>query len=56
MKLDEIIGRASRENKPSIRVLEKLNMNFLKFDNGEGIENSVYYKLNKTQYNTVNRN
>ena len=56
LKLDEIIGRASRENKPSIRVLEKLNMNFLKFDNGEGIENFVYYKLNKTQYNTVNRN
>lgn len=51
LKIDEIIGRASIENKASVRVLEKLKMNFWKNDSCKGIENSVYYKINKTQYN-----
>jgi RimJ/RimL family protein N-acetyltransferase len=53
LKIIEIIGRASVENKASVRVLEKLKMNFWKNGNCEGIENSVYYKMNKTQYNTL---
>ena len=53
LKIDEIIGRASIENKASVRVLEKLKMNFWKNDSCKGIENSVYYKINKTQYNKV---
>ncbi|WP_417799884.1 GNAT family N-acetyltransferase [Tenacibaculum sp.] len=51
LKIDEIIGRASIDNKASVRVLEKLKMNFWKNDSCKGIENSVYYKINKTQYN-----
>jgi len=51
LKINEIIGRASLENKGSVRVLEKLKMNFWKNDICKGIENSVYYKINKTQYN-----
>lgn len=53
LDIKEIIGRASLDNKASIKVLEKLHMNFWKNDNCKGIENSVYYKLNKAQYNTV---
>lgn len=51
LNINEIIGRTSRENKLSIRVLEKLNMDFWKFDDCEGIENSVYYRLYKRQFN-----
>ena len=51
LKINEIIGRASIDNKASVKVLEKLRMNFWKNDNCKGIENSVYYKINKTQYN-----
>jgi RimJ/RimL family protein N-acetyltransferase len=43
--LSEIIGRASKENIASIRVLEKLGMEFWKRDTCEGIPNSVYYKI-----------
>lgn len=50
LNLDEIIGRASSDNKASIRVLEKLNMQFWKRDVCKGIENSVYYRINKSQY------
>ena len=53
LNINEIIGRASIDNKASVRVLEKLKMNFWKNDSCKGIENSVYYKINKTQYNTV---
>jgi RimJ/RimL family protein N-acetyltransferase len=51
LSIDEIIGRVSSENKPSIRVLEKLNMKFWKYDNCEGIESAMYYRINKVQYN-----
>ncbi len=50
LKIDEVIGRASRDNLASVKVLEKLNMKFWKFDDCKGIANSVYYKLNKEQY------
>jgi ribosomal-protein-alanine N-acetyltransferase len=45
LKLKEIIGRASKNNISSIRVLEKLNMNFWKEDSFEGVEESVYYRI-----------
>ncbi|MCT4666037.1 MAG: GNAT family N-acetyltransferase [Flavobacteriales bacterium] len=51
LKINEVIGRASIDNKASIVVLEKLKMKFWKNDSCEGIENSVYYRINKTQYN-----
>ena len=53
LKIEEIIGRASLDNIASIRVLEKTGMSFWKKDSCKGIENSVYYKMNKTQYNKV---
>lgn len=51
LKIEEIIGRVATDNKTSIGVLEKLGMSFWKNDNCNGIENAVYYKMNKTQYN-----
>ncbi|MGD9899487.1 MAG: GNAT family N-acetyltransferase [Calditrichaceae bacterium] len=50
LKLNEIIGRASTDNKPSIRVLEKLKMSFWKLDKCDGIENSSYFRISKAQY------
>ena len=46
LKLEEIIGRASQDNPASIRVLEKIGMEFWKIAPCEGIDNSVYYKIN----------
>ncbi len=48
--LTEIIGRAVPQNVASIRVLEKLNMKFWKHDVCEGIENTVYYRINKSDF------
>ncbi|MGD9487379.1 MAG: GNAT family N-acetyltransferase [Calditrichaceae bacterium] len=55
LNLDEIIGRASTDNKPSIKVLEKLKMSFWKLDTCEGIENSAYYRISRTQYDRWNK-
>jgi len=49
--MEEIIGRSAMENVASVKVLKKLNMKFLKIDNCEGIENSVYYSIHKEQFN-----
>lgn len=43
--ISEIVGRTAQENRASIRVLEKVGMNFWKIDECEGIENSRYYKI-----------
>lgn len=51
--INEIIGRAALENKASIKVLQKLHMKFWKNDACNGIENAVYYRINKVQYNSV---
>ncbi len=48
--LEQIIGRAARENKASLRVLEKLGMEFWKKDSCMGIANSLYYKIDKQQF------
>lgn len=45
--VDEIIGRTSEENKASIRILEKIGLKYWKHDSCEGIENSIYYKIQK---------
>ena len=50
LKINEIIGRASIENRSSIKVLEKINMSFYKKANFEGIKNAVYYKITKEEY------
>lgn len=46
--LDTIIGRVAPENKASIRVLEKIGMTFWKKSDCQGIENALYYKINKS--------
>ncbi len=51
LNMNEIIGRVALDNKASINVLEKLSMTFWKYDQCKGIQNSVYYKLNKAQFN-----
>ncbi len=53
LKIDEIIGRVSKDNKPSIRVLEKLKMQFWKNDYCNGIKNAMYFRINKNKYNTT---
>ncbi len=44
MGLREIVGRAARENKASIRVLEKIGMKYWKDDECDGIADAVYYR------------
>ena len=51
LNIIEIISGVSDDNKASIKVLEKLGMNFWKAESCMGIENAVYYRMNKTQYN-----
>ncbi len=53
--LTEIIGRSAIENSASIIILKKLNMTFWKVDTCEGIENSVYYRINNKQFNDKRR-
>ena len=48
--LTEIIGRAVPQNVASIRVLEKLNMMFWKHDVCEEIEDTVYYRISKSEF------
>ena len=50
LNIKEIIGRSDMRNLASIRVLEKLGMHFWKKDKCPGIENTVYYRITKAQY------
>jgi RimJ/RimL family protein N-acetyltransferase len=50
LDLKEIIGRVARQNKASIKVLEKLSMDYWKNDSCKGIEDSLYYRITKEQY------
>lgn len=50
LNLDEIIARVIAENIASVRVLEKLNMQFFKHDTCHGFENSRYYRISKKQF------
>ncbi|WP_297693033.1 GNAT family N-acetyltransferase [uncultured Eudoraea sp.] len=56
LNIKEIIGRVAMKNTGSIKVLEKLSMEYWKNDSCKGIENSLYYKISKEQYlkNTQN--
>lgn len=47
LNINEIIGRTSKNNISSIKVLEKINMLFWKHDSFEGVEDAVYYKIKK---------
>jgi RimJ/RimL family protein N-acetyltransferase len=50
LNIKEIIGRVAMQNMASIKVLEKLAMEYWKNDSCKGIENSLYYKISKEQY------
>lgn len=56
LNIKEIIGRVAMKNTGSIKVLEKLAMEYWKNDSCKGIKNSLYYKISKAQYlkNTQN--
>jgi ribosomal-protein-alanine N-acetyltransferase len=45
LKLDQIVGRASKENKASIRVLEKIGLRYWKDEKREGMGNCEIWKL-----------
>ena len=45
LEMDEIVGRAARANTASIRVLEKLGMEFWKEDTCKGITGAAYYRV-----------
>jgi len=54
--IQEIIGRAARENVASLKVLQKLGMTFWKDDACQGIVDSVYYRINRNQYAQLHDN
>ncbi|PWJ44748.1 GNAT family N-acetyltransferase [Sediminitomix flava] len=45
LQLKKIIGRASKDNLASLKVLEKIGMKVWKEDSCEGIENAIYYQI-----------
>ena len=45
LRMDEIVGRSSIENKASIRVLEKIGMEFWKTGHCDGIGECLYYRM-----------
>ncbi|PQB05292.1 GNAT family N-acetyltransferase [Aureitalea marina] len=47
LALEEIVGRAARENLASIRVLEKLGMAYWKDAPCDGIADAVYYRIRR---------
>jgi len=51
LNIKEIIGRASLNNKASIKVLEKLGMILWEKGGCEGIENCIYYRINIAEFN-----
>ncbi len=53
LKISEIIGRASVENKPSIKVLEIIQMIYWKTETYEEIGSSAFYKLSAKEYDTT---
>ena len=48
--LQEVIGRAARENQKSVRILEKLRMRFWKEAPCEGIAGAVYYRISAGEF------
>lgn len=49
LKLGEIVGRTARANLASIRVLEKIGMQFWKHAPCEGISDSVFYRVSAAE-------
>jgi len=54
-EIEEIVGRADEKNIASIRVLEKVGMKFWKKESCEGIEGSLYYRINQKEWQRINK-
>jgi len=52
-KLKSIIGRSASANKTSIRVLEKIGMQFESQKACEGIKDAVVYRINREDYSKI---
>lgn len=52
LDISEIVGRVAQDNLASIRVLEKMNMTYWKKDECHGINNALYYRMNKVEFNS----
>lgn len=52
LNLTEIIGRSDKVNIASIKVLEKLGMQFWKTEAVHGIEDALIYRINKLEWET----
>ena len=50
LNINEIVGRSASANAASIRILEKIGMQFWKKDTCDGIEDSVWYKVDRETY------
>lgn len=50
LNLEELVGRVASENKASVRVLEKLHMQFWKSDTCKGIDGALYYKVTRNEF------
>lgn len=51
LNMDEIVGRSHPENVASIRVLEKIGMKHFKTDRCLGVEDAVYLRILKENFN-----
>ena len=50
LKLEKIVGRSARANNASIRILEKIEMNFWKKDMCDDIKDAVWYTIDRQTY------
>jgi len=50
LNLDKIVGRSVRANLASIHILEKIGMQFWEKDTCDGINDVVWYSINKKNY------
>ena len=48
--MKEIVGRSASANQASIRILEKIGMKYWKKDTCDGIQDAVWYKIDKETY------
>ena len=53
LNLREIFARVAEENKASIKVLEKLNMIFVRKETCNGIVDANLYSINKTRFELI---
>ena len=50
LNLDKIVGRSAKANHASIRILEKIGMQFWKEDACDGIQDAIWYVIDKQSH------